>query len=64
MGLKPIETPADHEAALKEIERLWNAQKATTDGNRLEIRITRVEAYEEAHFPIEIPSHQGCGRPG
>jgi len=28
MQLKPIKTDADHEAALKEIERLWAPRKA------------------------------------
>jgi HTH-type transcriptional regulator/antitoxin HigA len=55
MHLKPIRTDADHEAALKEIERLWNAEEGTADGDRLEILSTLVEAYEEAHFPMDMP---------
>jgi HTH-type transcriptional regulator/antitoxin HigA len=55
MQLKPIKTGTDHEAALKEIERLWNAEEGTPDGDRLEILTTLVEAYEEANFPIDIP---------
>jgi HTH-type transcriptional regulator / antitoxin HigA len=55
MQLKPIKTDADHEAALKEIERLWGAAEGTADGDRLEILITLTEAYEEAHFPMDMP---------
>jgi HTH-type transcriptional regulator/antitoxin HigA len=55
MHLKPIKTDADHAAALKEIERLWDAEEATADGDRLEILTTLVEAYEEAHFPMDMP---------
>ena len=55
MQLKPIKTDADHEAALKEIERLWDAGEGTADGDRLEILTTLVEAYEEAHFPMDMP---------
>jgi HTH-type transcriptional regulator/antitoxin HigA len=55
MHLKPIRTDADHEAALKEIERLWDAEEGTADGDRLEILSTLVEAYEEAHFPMDMP---------
>jgi HTH-type transcriptional regulator/antitoxin HigA len=55
MHLKPIKTDADHEAALKEIERLWDAEEGTADGDRLEILTTLVEAYEEAHFPMDMP---------
>ncbi len=55
MQLKPIKTEADHEAALGEIERLWGAEEGTADGDRLEILTTLVEAYEEAHFPMDMP---------
>jgi HTH-type transcriptional regulator/antitoxin HigA len=55
MHLKPIKTEADHEAALREIERLWGADEGTADGDRLEVLTTLVEAYEEAHFPMDMP---------
>jgi HTH-type transcriptional regulator/antitoxin HigA len=55
MQLKPIKTDADHEAALKEIERLWGAAEGTANGDRLEILITLSEAYEESHFPMDMP---------
>jgi HTH-type transcriptional regulator/antitoxin HigA len=53
--MKPIKTEADHEAALREIERLWGANEGTPEGDRLDILTTLVEAYEEAHFPIDFP---------
>ncbi len=55
MNLKPIKTDADHEAALIEIERLWNAREGTANGDRLEILMTLVEAYEETHFQMDMP---------
>jgi HTH-type transcriptional regulator/antitoxin HigA len=55
MHLKPIRNKADHENALVEIERLWDAEEGTADGDRLEILTTLVEAYEEARFPIDMP---------
>ena len=55
MHLKPIKTEADHRAALQEIERLWEAKEGTPEGDRLDVLATLVEAYEEAHFPIDIP---------
>jgi HTH-type transcriptional regulator/antitoxin HigA len=55
MRLKPIKTDADHEAALIEIERLWDAEEGTPDGDRVEILTTLVEAYEETHFPMDMP---------
>jgi HTH-type transcriptional regulator/antitoxin HigA len=56
MNLKPIRTPQDHEVALKEIERLWGADEGTPEGDRLDILLTLVDAYEEIHFPIDMPN--------
>jgi HTH-type transcriptional regulator/antitoxin HigA len=53
--IKPIKTEADHDAALREIERLWGAGEGTAAGDRLDVLTTLVEAYEEAHFPIDPP---------
>ena len=55
MHLKPIETEADHYAALLEIERLWGAEECTADGDRLELLTKLVEIYEEANFQIGKP---------
>lgn len=55
MQLKPIKTEADHAAALREIEVLWGAEEGTPNGDRLDVLTTLVEAYEEAHFPIDMP---------
>src|ERR1700685_1972256 len=54
-GLKPIRTRRDHEAALKEVERLWGAKSGTRDGDRLDVLATLIEAYEEEHYPINPP---------
>ena len=55
MYLKPIKTEADHEAALQQIERLWGAEENTPEGDSLDILLTLVHAYEEIHFPIDMP---------
>ena len=55
MMIKPIKTESDHAAALREIERLWGADEGTAGGDRLEVLTTLVEAYEQAHFPIDAP---------
>lgn len=55
MTIKPIKTEADHAAALREIERLWGADEGTARGDRLEVLTTLVEAYEQAHFPVDAP---------
>lgn len=55
MELRPIKTDADHEAALREIEHLWGAAEGTPEGDRLDILITLVEAYERDQFPMDPP---------
>lgn len=53
MEIKPIKTEADHRAALAEIEQLWGAAEGSEDGDRLDVLVTLVEAFEEKHWPIE-----------
>ncbi|MGB6722286.1 MAG: transcriptional regulator [Terracidiphilus sp.] len=55
MQIRPIRTEADHKAALLEIERLWGASDGSADGDRLEVLVTLVEAFEESHFPVDVP---------
>jgi HTH-type transcriptional regulator/antitoxin HigA len=55
MMIKPIKTESDRAAALREIERLWGADEGTAGGDRLEVLTTLVEAYEQAHFPMDAP---------
>ena len=55
MNIKPIHTAADHKAALAEIERLWDAQPGTPDGDKFEVLATLVHAYERKHTPVLPP---------
>jgi HTH-type transcriptional regulator / antitoxin HigA len=55
MELKPIRTEAEHRDALAEVERLWDAAEGSPEADRLEVLTMLVEAYEKAHFPIELP---------
>jgi HTH-type transcriptional regulator/antitoxin HigA len=59
MELELIKSHTDHEAALREIESLWNAKEGTPDGDRLESLITLVEVYEETVFPMASAPHKG-----
>jgi uncharacterized protein (DUF433 family) len=56
MEIKPIVTKADHRAALKEIESLMSAQPGTPDGDRLDVLVTLVEAWEKKRYPMERSS--------
>ncbi len=53
--IKPIRTEADYEAALKEIERLFDAKPGTAEADRLEVLTTLTEVYEEKHYAIPLP---------
>lgn len=55
MEIKPIKNEADYQAALEEIERLFDAAPDTREGDRLEVLSTLVDAYEEKHYSIPLP---------
>ena len=53
MEFTPIRTDADHEAALRDIETLRGAGEGTPEGDRLDVLVTLVEAYEDRRWPLE-----------
>ena len=53
--LRPIRTETDHEAALAEVGRLWGAKSDTPTGDRLDVLVTLIEAYEDKHYPMDPP---------
>ncbi len=55
MNIKPIRTKRDYEAALREVESLMTAKRNTPEGDRLDVLVTLVEAYEAKHFPLDLP---------
>ncbi len=55
MDIKPIRTKADHRVALREIESLMTARAGTPEGDRLDVLVTLVEAWERKHYPMELP---------
>lgn len=55
MDIKPIRTDADYQAALKEIESLMMAEPDSPEGEKLDVLVTLIEAYEAKHFPMDLP---------
>lgn len=55
MNIKPIKTDTDYHAALKEVETLMMAEPNTPEGEKLDVLVTLVEAYERKHFPLDLP---------
>jgi len=55
MEIRPIKTKRDYRRALNEIEGLMNAKRGTPDGDRLDVLVTLVQAFEAKHYPIDLP---------
>ena len=55
MDIKPIKTDADYRAALEDIESLMMAAPNTPEGEKLDVMVTLIEAYEAKHFPMDLP---------
>lgn len=55
MEIKPIKSARDYRHALKEIEGLMRARRNTPQGDRLDVLVTLVEAWEAKHYPIDLP---------
>ena len=55
VDIKPIKTDADYRAVLKEIEMLMTAEPDTAEGEKLDVLVTLVEAYEQKHYPLDLP---------
>ena len=55
MEINPIRSDEDYRATLQEIESLMTAEPGTPNGERLDVLVTLVEAYERRHFPLDLP---------
>jgi len=55
MEIKPIRSEEDYEAALNEIDAIFDAEPGTPEGDRLEVLTILVEAYENDHYAIPAP---------
>jgi len=55
MEISPIKSARDYRRALKEIEGLMTAKRGTAEGDRLDILVTLVEAWEAKHYPVDLP---------
>ena len=57
MEIRPIRTSDDYKAAMREVSAYFDNEPTpgTPDGDRFEILLTLVEAYESKHYPIDLP---------
>lgn len=52
MPIRPLCSDTDHAATLRAIESLWGADEGTEAGDRLDVLVTLVDAYEAKRWPI------------
>ena len=55
MRIRPLKTESDYESAIAGIESLWGSKPDTRNGDKLDILIILVDAYERDHYPIGPP---------
>ena len=55
MDIAPIRTKRDYRRALEAIEALMDATRGTPEGDRLDVLVTLVEAWEAKHYPMDLP---------
>ena len=55
MDITPIKTHCDYRRVLKEIDGLMNARRNSPEGDRLDILVTLVQAWERRHCTMDQP---------
>jgi HTH-type transcriptional regulator/antitoxin HigA len=55
MDIAPLKNRHDYRQALREIETLMQARRNTPEGDRLDVLVTLVEAWERKHYPLDLP---------
>lgn len=51
----PIRDEASYDAAVAEVRKLWGAPSGTPEGDRLDVLLVLVDAYEAEHHAIDLP---------
>ncbi len=54
--VRPIRNDSDYEAALEQIDRLMGAAAGSVERDEFDVLVTLVEAYEDEHFAIDLPT--------
>src|ERR1700676_5377150 len=55
MDIAPIKSHRDYRRILREIEGLMKARRNSPEGDRLDVLVTLVEAWERKHDPLDLP---------
>ena len=55
MEIAPIKSHRDYRRVLKDIEGLMHARRNSSEGDRLDVLVTLVEAWERKHYRLDLP---------
>jgi HTH-type transcriptional regulator/antitoxin HigA len=55
MKMAPIKNEKEYQKALKELEKVFDAEPGTPEGDTGEILVLLIEDYEKKHYPIDAP---------
>ena len=53
--IRPIRTDQDYQAVLARVGDIFEAEPDTAEGDELDVLTTLISAYEDQHYPIELP---------
>ena len=55
MDIAPIKSHRDYRRVLREIEGLMSARRNSPEGDRLDVLVALVEAWERKHYAFDLP---------
>ena len=55
MNINLIKNESDYQKALKELEKVFDAEPDTPEGDKAQMLVLLIEKYEEKNYPIEPP---------
>lgn len=55
MEIAPIKSNRDYRRVLKEIETLMSARRNSPEGDRLDVLVTLIEAWERKRYRLDLP---------
>src|ERR1700761_1220896 len=55
MDIAPIKSHRAYRRVLREIEGLMNARRNSPEGDRLDVLVALVEAWERKHYALDLP---------
>src|ERR1035437_2343718 len=55
MRFAPIKNEKEYQKALQELEKVFDAEPNTPEGDKGQVLVLLIEDYEKKHYPIESP---------